>query len=45
MKENKGTIVQVMGPVVDVAFDGGALPELTDPGAGRKPDKKRGRHT
>ena len=23
----------------------GALPELTDPGAGRKPDKKRGRHT
>ena len=28
-----------------VAFDGGALPELTDPGAGRKPDKKRGRHT
>lgn len=23
----------------------GVLPELTDPGAGRKPDKKRGRHT
>ena len=23
----------------------GALPELTDPGSGRKPDKKRGRHT
>ena len=30
MKENKGTIVQVMGPVVDVAFPGGSLPELKE---------------
>ena len=30
MSEKQGTIVQVMGPVVDVAFDGGALPELKD---------------
>ena len=27
MHENKGTIVQVMGPVVDVAFPEGDLPE------------------
>ena len=30
MSEKQGTIVQVMGPVVDVAFDGGALPELKE---------------
>ena len=30
MKENKGTIVQVMGPVVDVAFDQGSLPEIKE---------------
>ncbi len=30
MNENKGTIVQVMGPVVDVAFQGGALPEIKE---------------
>ena len=30
MRENKGTIVQVMGPVVDVAFPGGSLPELKE---------------
>ena len=28
MNENKGTIVQVMGPVVDVAFPDGKLPEI-----------------
>ena len=30
MKENKGTIVQVMGPVVDVAFDQGSLPQIKE---------------
>ena len=30
MSANKGTIVQVMGPVVDVAFPGGSLPELKE---------------
>ena len=30
MNENKGTIVQVMGPVVDVAFPGGKLPEIKE---------------
>ena len=30
MSEKQGTIVQVMGPVVDVSFDGGALPELKE---------------
>ncbi len=30
MSEKQGTIVQVKGPVVDVAFDGGALPELKE---------------
>ena len=30
MKENRGTIVQVMGPVVDVAFGGGVLPEIKE---------------
>ena len=30
MHENKGTIVQVMGPVVDVAFPEGDLPELKE---------------
>ena len=30
MSQNKGTIVQVMGPVVDVAFDGGALPGIKE---------------
>ena len=38
MSENKGTIVQVMGPVVDVAFPSGALPalqEALDPGEAR----------
>ena len=30
MSEKQGTIVQVMGPVVDVAFDGGALPEVKE---------------
>ena len=30
MSENKGTIVQVMGPVVDVAFPSGALPALQE---------------
>ena len=30
MSENKGTIVQVMGPVVDVAFSDGTLPELKE---------------
>ena len=30
MNENKGTIVQVMGPVVDVAFCGGGLPEIKE---------------
>ena len=30
MNENKGTIVQVMGPVVDVAFQGGTLPEIKE---------------
>ncbi len=28
--ETQGTVVQVMGPVVDVAFDGGSLPELNE---------------
>ena len=28
MSEKQGTIVQVMGPVVDVAFDGGDLNDL-----------------
>ena len=27
---NKGKIVQVMGPVVDVAFENGALPHIQD---------------
>ena len=27
---NKGKIVQVMGPVVDVAFENGALPPIQD---------------
>ncbi|OUQ22582.1 F0F1 ATP synthase subunit beta, partial [Flavonifractor sp. An135] len=30
MSENKGTIVQVMGPVVDVAFESGVLPEIKE---------------
>ena len=30
MSENKGTIVQVMGPVVDVAFPGPNLPSIKD---------------
>ena len=30
MNENKGTIVQVMGPVVDVAFTNGTLPEIKE---------------
>ena len=30
MSQNKGTIVQVMGPVVDVAFTGGVLPEIRE---------------
>lgn len=30
MQENRGTIVQVMGPVVDVAFAPGALPEIQE---------------
>ena len=30
MSQNKGTIVQVMGPVVDVAFPGGVLPEIKE---------------
>ena len=32
MSEKQGTIVQVMGPVVDVAFDGGALSVMTTTG-------------
>ena len=30
MSQNKGTIVQVMGPVVDVAFAQGGLPEIKE---------------
>ena len=30
MSENKGSIVQVMGPVVDVAFPSGTLPDIND---------------
>ena len=30
MSANKGTIVQVMGPVVDVAFDQGSLPQIKE---------------
>ena len=30
MNQNKGTIVQVMGPVVDVAFTSGVLPEIKE---------------
>ena len=30
MSENKGTIVQVKGPVVDVAFAPGSLPQLKE---------------
>ena len=30
MSEKQGTIVQVMGPVVDVAFPAGSLPALQD---------------
>ena len=30
MSENKGTIVQVMGPVVDVSFEHGVLPEIKE---------------
>ena len=30
MSEHQGTIVQVMGPVVDVAFPGGGLPALKE---------------
>ena len=30
MNENKGTIVQVMGPVIDVAFPDGTLPEIKE---------------
>ena len=30
MNENKGNIVQVMGPVVDVAFTNGTLPEIKE---------------
>ena len=26
--KRKGTVVQVTGPVVDVAFEGGGLPEI-----------------
>ena len=28
--KRKGTVVQVTGPVVDVAFDGGSLPEINE---------------
>ena len=28
--ERKGTVVQVLGPVVDVAFPGGMLPEINE---------------
>lgn len=30
MNENYGKIVQVMGPVVDVAFSGAALPQIKE---------------
>ena len=28
--ELKGTVAQVIGPVVDVQFDGGRLPEINE---------------
>ena len=28
--KRKGTVVQVTGPVVDVAFEGGSLPEINE---------------
>ena len=28
--KRKGTVVQVTGPVVDIAFDGGSLPEINE---------------
>ena len=30
MMERNGTVAQVLGPVVDVAFDGGSLPEINE---------------
>src|SRR5579864_8243466 len=35
---NKGKIVQIIGPVIDVRFDGGSLPNILDALEVQRPD-------